>query len=193
MAMPTLLPVRRTWHAERSAGTASARPAPVAATSTVARLLRRGRLGRLGLPDDHDAVLFEELLDQGHAPRSAGCLVTVTAAAVESGALVLATTGLEAEAELAFASLHQLLRPILATADRRPARQRSALLCAFGMEDDTPTEQFLVGLAVLTQLAELSEERPVLAVIDDAPWLDQSSLDASGLPCAGSTLSPSPS
>ncbi len=49
---------------------------------------------------------------------------------------VLRMTGSESEANLTFAGLHQLLRPVLAETARLPARQRSALLGAMGLGDD---------------------------------------------------------
>ncbi|CDR16381.1 helix-turn-helix transcriptional regulator [Streptomyces iranensis] len=49
---------------------------------------------------------------------------------------VLRMTGSESEANLTFAGLHQLLRPVLAEAARLPGRQRSALLGAMGLGDD---------------------------------------------------------
>ncbi|MFI0816397.1 AAA family ATPase [Streptomyces sp. NPDC021098] len=48
---------------------------------------------------------------------------------------VLRMTGSESEANLPFAGLHQLLRPVLADTAHLPARQRSALLGAIGSAD----------------------------------------------------------
>jgi DNA-binding CsgD family transcriptional regulator len=88
---------------------------------------------------------------------------------------VLRTAGAEGEIELAFAALQQLLAPILALADRLPAPQREALTVAFGLSAGPVPNTFLVGLAALGLLAEASEERPLLVVVDDAQWLDRAS------------------
>src|SRR5215469_8556601 len=50
----------------------------------------------------------------------------------KAGLGVLAVTGIEAEAHLPFAGLHQLLRPVLGAAERLPGPQRDALRAAFG-------------------------------------------------------------
>jgi DNA-binding CsgD family transcriptional regulator len=83
--------------------------------------------------------------------------------------------GVESEMELAFAGLHQLCAPLLDRLERLPAPQRDALGVAFGLRQGAAPDRFLVGLAVLTLLAEVAEERPLLCVIDDAQWLDQAS------------------
>lgn len=92
---------------------------------------------------------------------------------------VLRAEGSERETGLAFAGLHQLLKPVLDGVRGLPHRQRAALLSAFGVDDDaTVPEQLLIGAAVLTLLSDLGEERPLLAVVDDAQWIDRGSLDA---------------
>lgn len=91
---------------------------------------------------------------------------------------VLEARGIESEAELAFAGLHQLLRPILGQVDGLPGPQATALRAAFGLEQGRVDDRFLVSVAVLSLLAEAAERRPVLCVVDDAHWLDEASANA---------------
>ncbi|MEU8894221.1 AAA family ATPase [Nocardia sp. NPDC048505] len=100
--------------------------------------------------------------------------------AAAQGIPTVRSAGVESEAELPFAALHLLLRPGLALLDTLPARQRSALSAAFGLDDgaaDSPSDRMLVGLAVLSLLAEESTEGPLLCLIDDAHWLDRASAE----------------
>ncbi len=95
-----------------------------------------------------------------------------------AGLRVLQVTGRESEQDLAFAGLHQLLRPVLDRVADLPSRQAGALLGAFGLSaEPPPAGALLTGLAVLTLLSRLSENRPLLVVADDAQWLDRGSLD----------------
>jgi DNA-binding CsgD family transcriptional regulator len=89
-----------------------------------------------------------------------------------SGCGVARAVGVESEMELPFAGLHQLCAPMLDRLDRIPSPQRDALRTAFGLSTGEPPDRFLVGLAVLSLLAEVAEERPLICVIDDAQWLD---------------------
>src|SRR5215831_9934900 len=95
-----------------------------------------------------------------------------------SGARVLRVTGVESELELPFAALHVLLRPVLDEIGALPGRQAAALRGAFGMAEAAVADRFLVGLGVLSLLAELAEDRPVLVLVDDAQWVDRASADA---------------
>ena len=104
-----------------------------------------------------------------------------------AGMRVLSVTGRESESRLAFAGLHQLLRPVLSSAAGLPGRQAQALMGALGLAaDPVAPDPLLTGVAVLTLLSDLSEPSPVLVVADDAHWLDRSSLDT--LAFAGSRL-----
>ena len=84
-------------------------------------------------------------------------------------------TGVESEMELAFAGLHQLCAPFLDRLDRLPAPQRDALGTAFGLRDGNTPDRFLIGLAVLSLLSDVAEDRPLVCLVDDAQWLDQAS------------------
>ncbi|MFI6868322.1 LuxR C-terminal-related transcriptional regulator [Nocardia sp. NPDC050406] len=97
--------------------------------------------------------------------------------AAASAAQVMRVAGVEAEQEMGFAGLHRLLLPLLGERGRLPRPQRDALETAFGMlAADTPPDRFLVGLAALTLLADAAADHPLLAVCDDAQWLDRESL-----------------
>jgi DNA-binding CsgD family transcriptional regulator/tetratricopeptide (TPR) repeat protein len=95
-----------------------------------------------------------------------------------SGFRVARAVGVESEMELAFAALQQLCAPLLDRLDRLPAPQRDALGVAFGLRAGDAPDRFLVGLAVLSLLAEVAEEQPFLCVVDDAQWLDRASAQA---------------
>jgi hypothetical protein len=82
--------------------------------------------------------------------------------------------------ELAFAGLHQICAPFLDRLDRLPAPQNEALGTAFGLRASDPPDRFLVGLAVLSLLAEVAEEQPLVCIVDDAQWLDRASAQVLG-------------
>jgi DNA-binding CsgD family transcriptional regulator len=136
--------------------------------SAIAALLNAARKSRSG-------VLV--LRGQAGAGKSALLRDAVTQAADMQ---VLEARGVESEAELAFAGLHQLLRPVLGQVDRLPPPQATALRAAFGLQQGKGKDRFLVSLAVLGVLAEVAEQRPVLCVVDDAHWLDEASASALG-------------
>jgi DNA-binding CsgD family transcriptional regulator len=92
-----------------------------------------------------------------------------------SDLIVLRADGVESEMELAYASLQQLCAPLVDRLGRLPDPQHQALGTVFGVSTGPPPDRFLVGLAVLTLLSEVAEERPLLCVVDDVQWLDQAS------------------
>jgi DNA-binding CsgD family transcriptional regulator len=92
-----------------------------------------------------------------------------------SGFRIARATGVESEAELAFAALQQLLGPIVKRLDDLPGPQRDALGAAFGLTASAAPERFLVGLAALSLLSNIAQEQPLLCVVDDAQWLDSAS------------------
>lgn len=92
-----------------------------------------------------------------------------------SGYRIARAAGVESEMELAFAGLHQLCAPFLDRLDRLTAPQRNALGTAFGLMHGNTPDRFLIGLATLSLLSDVAEERPLLCLVDDAQWLDQAS------------------
>jgi predicted ATPase len=95
-----------------------------------------------------------------------------------SEVLVLRTQGLEVESPLAFAALHRLLLPVMRLREELPAPQARALRVAFGEQDGPSIEPFLVAVATLSMLTAAAEESTVLAVVEDAHWLDSATADA---------------
>jgi DNA-binding CsgD family transcriptional regulator/tetratricopeptide (TPR) repeat protein len=95
-----------------------------------------------------------------------------------AGCRVARASGVQSEMELAFAGLHQLCTPLLDRLERLPHPQQKALHIAFGLAAGGPPDRFLIGLAVLSLLAEAALERPLICVIDDVQWLDSASVQA---------------
>jgi len=83
--------------------------------------------------------------------------------------------GVESEMELAYAGLQHLCAPFLDRLERLPGPQSEALGTAFGLRDGDAPDRFLVGLAVLSLLSDIAEERPLICIVDDAQWLDAAS------------------
>src|SRR6201982_3179388 len=91
---------------------------------------------------------------------------------------VVRAVGVESEMELAFAGLHLLCGTLLDRLERLPAPPRGAVQNAVGSDGGGAPDRFLVGLAVLTLLSEVAEDRPLLCLVDDAQWLDRASAQA---------------
>ena len=123
---------------------------------------RGGALVIRGEPGIGKTALLDTLWD-----RASAC-VTAHAAGVES------------EMEFAFAGLHQLCAPFLDRLERLAGPQRDALGTAFGLRAGDVPDRFLIGMAVLSLLADVAEERRLVCVVDDAQWLDQASAQVLG-------------
>ncbi len=128
------------------------------------------------------------LLDAARAGNGGALLVRGVAGSGKSSLLtnaiqaapdmqVLRTQGVESESPLAFAALQRLLWPLRERLDALPAPQAAALGAALGQAEGEGG-RFLAFLGVLSLLADIAEERPVLAVVDDAHWLDDASAAA---------------
>jgi DNA-binding NarL/FixJ family response regulator len=106
------------------------------------------------------------LLDQGI--RMAGVL----------GFRVLVSRAARAEAPLAFATLGDLVTPVLnESLPSIPPVQRRALETALLLREPEgpPPDTRMLGLALLSVLTTLAVSAPVLVALDDAQWIDGSS------------------
>src|SRR3712207_2708117 len=112
------------------------------------------------------------LVLRGEAGVGKTALLGHLSAAAE-GCRIARAAGVESEMELAFAGLHGLCAQMLRRLRHLPSPQRDALSTAFGLSAGPPPDRFLVGLAVLSLLAEVAEERPLICIVDDAQWLDR--------------------
>ncbi|WBQ06946.1 helix-turn-helix transcriptional regulator [Kribbella sp. CA-293567] len=115
------------------------------------------------------------------------------AATLAAGLHVLRARGTEAERDLPFGALHQLLRPALGELPRIPAPQREALAAALALDQSeapgtgrvvgngpgvSPEERFAVGAATLSLVCRYAERVPVALLVDDAQLLDLPSAEA---------------
>jgi DNA-binding CsgD family transcriptional regulator len=139
-----------------------ARDSEKAAIDRVLVAARAGHGGGLDLRGEPGAGKSALL---AHAAELAGAMSVLTAA------------GAEAETALAYAMLHQLLRPVLGRLHGLPEPQARALAVALGHQAGAAPDRFMVSLAVLSLLSEVAGERPLLCLVDDTQWADVPSLD----------------
>jgi predicted ATPase len=92
-----------------------------------------------------------------------------------SGCRVARATAVQSEMELAFAGVQQLCAPMLDRLEGLPGPQRATLATAFGLSPGLAPDRSLVGLAVLSLLADVAETRPLVCLVDDEQWLDHAS------------------
>ena len=137
-----------------------------AETALLERVIEEARDGRSGV-----------LVVRGEPGVGKSVLLEHAVARAE-GMRILKAVGIESEAELAYAGLHQIFRPVLDRIERLPQPQAAALRSAFALSDETVDERFRVLLGVLGLFAEVADEGPVVCLVDDAQWLDQASAEA---------------
>jgi DNA-binding CsgD family transcriptional regulator len=86
--------------------------------------------------------------------------------------------GVESEAELPFAALDELVRPVLDLLDELPQPQANAMKAALALAQIENTDRFSAYAAALGLLSAAAAHQPLLCVVDDAHWLDQASAEA---------------
>ncbi|MFI6224394.1 AAA family ATPase [Nocardia salmonicida] len=106
-------------------------------------------------------------------------LKVIREAATNQHLTVVSAVGVENEAGLPFAGLHQLLRPLHAEMAKLPVSHQRSLRAAFGQEDGSP-DLYAVALAALQLIGEAAAMRPTIVILDDLQWLDSCSADVLG-------------
>jgi DNA-binding CsgD family transcriptional regulator len=151
--------------ARRRAATAGALLGRNAEFASLDRVLEDARAGRgcvlvlRGEPGVGKSALLDYV-----AERAEGCQLARAA-------------GVEYEAELTLAGLQQLLgASVLPRSEHLPGPQRDALRVALGMQQGPAPDRFLVALATLGVLCDMSENGTLVCLIDDAQWLDRASI-----------------
>ncbi len=91
---------------------------------------------------------------------------------------MLVAAGARLESGLAFASLADLLRPLLAELDEIPAPQAAALMGALALGPPVAGDRFTIYAATLSLLGVCADHRPLVALVDDSGLLDASSAEA---------------
>jgi hypothetical protein len=138
-----------------------------------------GRESELALIEtmlEHSVDRGSVLIIQGEPGVGKSTLLDAAArTARQRDLLVLRTTGVEIEAEMPFAGLHQMLGPLLSAIGGLTEKQRNALLEAFGSAPRT-SSGVVIAQAALELLIEKATSRPVLIIADDAHWLDASTI-----------------
>jgi len=93
-----------------------------------------------------------------------------------NGFTVLNTAGVQSQTTVGYAGVHELVHPILGHGDALPVCQRRALLGAFGLAEEQQPNPLHIGVAMLGLIEEAAAHRPLMLIVDDAQWLDDSSL-----------------
>ncbi len=142
----------------------------------VGRDLEMTRLRALTDPDSAAGHVLVVLGDAG-AGKSA-LLAGLAQHARQDGFRVLAVSGRQPEANLELAGLHQLLRPLAGHVPGLSGQQRNALQRVLGHERELASPgRLLTAAAALSLMTLASQDRPLLAIVDDAHWIDRSSVD----------------
>lgn len=91
----------------------------------------------------------------------------------EKGGVALRSSGVQFEAAMGYAGLHQVLSPLLSGLHQLEPRSAEALASALGVGDGTSPDQLTVCAAALTLIRQGGDERPLLLVADDIQWFDR--------------------
>jgi DNA-binding CsgD family transcriptional regulator len=96
---------------------------------------------------------------------------------------LLAAQGSDAEHDVPFGALAQLLRPTPDELDRLPGPQAQALGVALALREGPVADRLAVGAGLLSLLTRYGEHRPLGILVDDAHLLDRPSAEALAFAC----------
>lgn len=102
-------------------------------------------------------------------------LTAVAESAAAAGIRVLRSAGVEFEAEVGFAGLHQLLYPLQEDLRQLDSPHRRALGVGLGLSDGPAPDQLTLSNAVRALLVRAAVDAPLLLVVDDLHWIDRAS------------------
>jgi DNA-binding CsgD family transcriptional regulator/tetratricopeptide (TPR) repeat protein len=146
----------------------------IAERATVDELLRSAREGRSGsLVITGEAGIGKSTLLDYAVDQAVG-----SAADGGERLTVLRARGYESESAIPFAGLSDLLQPVIHVLPELPDPQAAALSSALSLGPPVGGDRFSVCAATLGMLASAAEESPLLVVVDDLHWLDQSTREA---------------
>ncbi len=120
------------------------------------------------------------LLIGEHGVGKTALLSVAAERATACGIRVLRGSGAEFETGLPFASLHQVLVPLVDTIERLAEPHRAVLLVAMGFASGLVPDPLLVGNAALTLIRTVSTAQPLLIVVDDLHRIDPASAPVLG-------------
>ena len=101
-------------------------------------------------------------------------------AAAAHGTRVIRGGGVEYEADVGFAGLHQLVGPLGDHVEELPASRRSALEVALGLASGPAPDRLSVLDAALATFRRAAAAAPLLVVVDDMHWLDEATASVIG-------------
>nr|SBO99837.1 putative transcriptional regulator [Nonomuraea gerenzanensis] len=122
----------------------------------------------------------QALVLRGETGVGKSVLLDHAAALAAPGHEVIRAAGVEAESELPYAGLHQLLYPLLPHLSGLDEGHRAVFDVVFGLRAGTAPSVMSLGIAVLDLLTLAASQRPLLLVLDDGQWLDASSIEVCG-------------
>ena len=110
-----------------------------------------------------------------HGEPGIGKTALIDAVVARSGLPTLRACGYESEADLPFATLGDLIRPVLADLSNISPAQAEAVTTALGLERGATLDSATIDVATVNLLRAAAEREPLLVVVDDLQWADTGS------------------